>query len=43
MAAAMYLVPEDCCAALTGEQHHAVVEAMRRIAVITTSKDAQFG
>jgi len=36
------VVLEDCCAALTDEQHQAVVEQMQRIAVITTSKDVQF-
>jgi len=36
------VVLEDCCAALTNEQHQAVVEQMQRIAVITTSKDVQF-
>jgi nicotinamidase-related amidase len=37
------VVLEDCCAALTDEQHQAVVEQMQRIAVITSSKDVQFG
>jgi len=36
------VVLEDCCAALTDEQHQAVVEQMQRIALITTSKDVQF-
>ena len=37
------VVLEDCCCALTEEQHQAVIEQMQRIAVITTSKDVQFG
>ena len=37
------VVLEDCCCALTEEQHHAVIEQMQRIAVMTTSKDVQFG
>ena len=36
------VVLEDCCAAMTDEQHQAVVEQMQRIAMITTSKDVQF-
>lgn len=36
------VVLEDCCCALTEEQHQAVIEQMRRIAMITTSKDVQF-
>jgi len=36
------VVLEDCCCALTEEQHQAVIEQMQRIAVITTSKDVQF-
>ena len=36
-------VLEDCCCALTEEQHQAVIEQMQRIAVMTTSKDVQFG
>ena len=36
------VVLEDCCAALTDEQHQAVVDQMQRIALITTSKDVQF-
>lgn len=37
------VVLEDCCCALTEEQHQAVIEQMQRIAVMTTSKDVQFG
>lgn len=37
------VVLEDCCCALTEEQHQAVIEQMQRIAVITTSKEVQFG
>ncbi len=37
------VVLEDCCCALTEEQHQAVIEQMQRIAAITTSKDVQFG
>ena len=33
---------EDCCAALTDEQHASVIEQMQRIATITTSKDVAF-
>lgn len=36
------VVLEDCCAALTDEQHQAVVDQMQRIALIATSKDVQF-
>jgi len=36
-------VLEDCCAALTDEQHASVIEQMQRIATITTSKDVAFG
>jgi len=35
-------VLEDCCAALTDEQHASVIEQMQRIATITTSKDVTF-
>lgn len=34
---------EDCCCALTEAQHEAVIEQMQRIALITNSKDVQFG
>ena len=37
------IVLEDCCAALTDEQHASVIEQMQRIATITTSKDVAFG
>ena len=37
------VVLEDCCAALTDEQHASVIEQMQRIATITTSKDVAFG
>ena len=37
------VVLEDCCCALTEEQHQAVIEQMQRIAVITTSKEVRFG
>jgi nicotinamidase-related amidase len=36
------VVLEDCCAALTDEQHAAVIEQMQRIATLTTSKDVAF-
>jgi nicotinamidase-related amidase len=36
------VVLEDCCCALTEEQHQAVIEQMQRIAVITSSKDVKF-
>ena len=36
------IVLEDCCAALTDEQHASVIEQMQRIATITTSKDVTF-
>lgn len=36
------VVLEDCCCALTEEQHQSVIEQMQRIAVVTTSKDVQF-
>ncbi|MBI4194070.1 MAG: cysteine hydrolase [Betaproteobacteria bacterium] len=36
------VVLEDCCCALTEEQHQAVIEQMQRIAEIATSKDVQF-
>ena len=36
------VVLEDCCCALTEEQHQAVIEQMQRIAVITTSRDVRF-
>ena len=36
------VVLEDCCCALTEEQHQAVIEQMQRIAVVTTSTDVQF-
>jgi nicotinamidase-related amidase len=36
------VVLEDCCAALTDEQHASVIEQMQRIATITTSKDITF-
>lgn len=35
-------VLEDCCAALTDEQHNAVIEQMQRITIITTSKEVVF-
>jgi nicotinamidase-related amidase len=35
-------VLEDCCAALTDEQHASVIEQMQRIATITTSTDVTF-
>jgi len=37
------VVLEDCCCALTDEQHQAVVEQMQRIAVITSAREAVFG
>ena len=37
------VVLEDCCCALTEEQHQSVIEQMQRIADITNSKDVQFG
>ena len=36
------VILEDCCAALTDEQHVSVIEQMQRIAEITTSKDVAF-
>jgi nicotinamidase-related amidase len=36
------VVLEDCCCALTEEQHLAVIEQMRRIAKITTSAEVRF-
>jgi nicotinamidase-related amidase len=36
------VILEDCCAALTDEQHASVIEQMQRIAEITTSKDVAF-
>ncbi|OGA05998.1 MAG: chloramphenicol resistance protein [Betaproteobacteria bacterium RIFCSPLOWO2_02_64_14] len=36
------IVLEDCCAALTDEQHASVIEQMQRIATITTSRDVTF-
>jgi len=35
-------VLEDCCAALTDEQHQAVIEQMQRMTTIVTSKDVTF-
>ena len=35
-------VLEDCCAALTDEQHQAVIEQMNRMTTILTSKDVTF-
>jgi nicotinamidase-related amidase len=35
-------VLEDCCAALTDEQHQAVVEQMNRMTTIVTSRDVTF-
>src|SRR2546423_8811904 len=35
-------VLEDCCAALTDEQHQAVVEQMNRMTTIVTSKEVTF-
>lgn len=36
------VVLEDCCAALTDEQHASVIEQMQRIADITSSKETAF-
>ena len=36
------VILEDCCAALTDEQHASVIEQTQRIAEITTSKDIAF-
>lgn len=33
---------EDCCAALTDEQHQAVIEQMQRMTTIVTSKEVTF-
>ena len=35
-------VLEDCCAALTDEQHNAVIEQMNRMTTITNSKEVTF-
>jgi nicotinamidase-related amidase len=35
-------VLEDCCAALTDEQHQAVIDQMNRMTTILTSKDVTF-
>lgn len=35
-------VLEDCCAALTDEQHEAVIKQVQRIAVVVTSRDVTF-
>ena len=35
-------VLEDCSAALTDEQHHAVIDQMQRMTTILTSKDVTF-
>lgn len=35
-------VLEDCCAALTDEQHNAVIEQMNRMTTILSSKDVTF-
>lgn len=35
-------VLEDCCAALTDEQHQAVIEQMQRMTTIVTSKEVTF-
>ena len=35
-------VLEDCCAALTDEQHQGVIDQMNRLTTITNSKDVTF-